>query len=195
MQWQEIAQTVLSGALTGSASSITAVLAIFRDLKHKLAAFEERLGIPSTGLAKATGLHLKIEEVGDKCRSLQETLGKQQKAIEDWEENPPDWVFRTRNRASVNMEVQQEFENRIEGRFRNLQERVSRSIDDVETIRRRLDERYVMIDDYEKDSKKRSEDIAQLRENLASANGLLKGMLMAVGVIDEPTTGKVPRPR
>lgn len=197
MNWPELLQTITSGVITGGASSVTAILAIFRDLKHKIVAIEERIGQPTAGLTKASGLHLKIEETGDKYRELedkyrktQETLEKIQESIREWEDNPPEWLakFVSRNRTSVNMELQQEFEARVENRFRSLQERVSREIDSIELHKRRMDERYVSEETYTKEAKTRAEEIVVIRESLAGANGLLKGLLVANGLIDaEPT--------
>lgn len=193
MHWQELVQTVISGALTGGASSATAILAIFRDIRNKISAIEERIGQPTSGLTKATGIQLSIEELGNKIRELEEKdrkiselLSKLQDSMHEWEDDPPEWLAKyvTRNRTSVNLELQQDFENRIENRFRSLQERISRELDSIESYKRRLDERYVSEETYQRDTRAHAEENATLRESLASTNGLLKGLLAANGIID-----------
>ena len=50
---------------------------------------------------------------------------------------------------------------------------------------------YIYRVEYEKDGRQRSEELSSIREQLATVNGLLRGIMAAMGYID-PTNKKRP---
>jgi len=186
--WTEIASSLASGLLTGGASAITTILAAFKDIRKRLTLLEERVGLPSDTLNESRGLFKTAEVLNKGMSSLRAQ-------VEDWEREPPDWlsraISRARNSSSVNLEIQQEFEDRV----RTLIERLGRLETKVAEQRSEprgesrsegyVDmSRYVLLDDYEEDTRKRALEVAQIRESNASINGLLRGVMTAIGIID-----------
>jgi len=178
--WIKIAEAVASGLLTGGASSLATVLATFRDIRKRITAIEEHVGQPAVNTTPATGLFHRVD-------ILDVVISRLQKEIASWEDDPPGWVTRLVARAgrgtSVNMEVQQEFEERIVNRLRSFQERMDRWDDRARDSW--TDDKYINRVDYESDAKLRTAESMQLRENLATVNGLLRGVMTAMGVIDK----------
>jgi hypothetical protein len=192
--WSKILEAVAGGLLTGGASALTTVFATFRDLRNRVIALEARIGQPSEGLRHATGIHEELHSFNEKFEDISSDIRRVDRKIETWDDgNPPEWalklVNRVHNRSSVNMELQQEFEARVEARLRSIQDRAVREYERITELERRQDDRkYVLQADYEVDSKRRASEISQVRENLASANGLLRGVLGAMGLIDGPSS-------
>jgi hypothetical protein len=180
--WMKIVEGIASGLLTGGASSLATVLATFRDIRNRISIVEERLGAPAVNnTSPGSGLFYRLD-------LLDSALAKLQKEIGSWEDDPPGWITRLITRAgrgaSVNMEVQQEFEERILSRLRSFQERMDRWDDRARDSW--TDDKFVSRQEYEADMKRRAEEFVQMRENLATANGLLRGVMTAMGVIDKP---------
>ena len=174
----KIVETLATGLLSGGASVLATVLATFRDLRGRLTIAEERLGQPAHNAAPATGLFHTII-------TLETASNKLRKEIESWEDDPPGWLTRLIARAgrsgSIGMEVQQEFEERVLSRLRSYQERMERMDD-----RYRDDTRSgIGRSEYDTDQKKTLEAIAELKEAQAATNGLLRGLLATIGVLDK----------
>lgn len=187
----QILEQLASGLLTGGTAALTTVLGAFRAMRTRIKALEDRLGQPSP---HASGVFRSIESVEETMAELAEAVGKLQKNIEEWEDEPPDWVVRMVTRArsstSVNMEVQQEFETRMELRLRTLQDRLIRELEDtkkeLDALKKEFRDRsdlYVARDTYLQDSRRRADELSGIKESLASANGLLRGVLGALGLI------------
>lgn len=179
--WTKIAEALASGLLTGGASALATLFATFRDLRNRLTALEERLGAPQVNTTPSTGLFHRVD-------ILDAAFTKLKKEIDSWEDDPPGWVTRMVARAgrstSVNMEVQQEFEERIVNRLRSFQERMDRWDDRARESW--TDDRYISRQEYDADVQQRTKEMMLLRENLASVNGLLRGVMTVMGVIDKP---------
>lgn len=179
--WTEIVSPLASGLLTGGASAITTILAAFKDIRKRMSVIEERVGAPADTLNEAHGLFKTVELLNKGMAALRAKM-------EDWEHEPPEWlsraISRARNSSSVNLEIQQEFEDRI----RTLLDRIGRL--EAKVSEQRSDGhqqdmgRYVLLDDYEADARKRADEVIQIRENIASVNGLLRGVMAAIGIID-----------
>jgi chromosome segregation ATPase len=196
-----ILEGLASGVLSGGTAALTTVLGVFRDMRKRLKAMEETLGGPPTVTSGASGLYLALQNLSDRLEKAEETAKRLQKDLEAMEDEPPDWVVRmvsrSRNSTSVNMEVQQEFENRMESRLRTIQDRIMREIEDVQkdldSVKkelRDLSDHYVPTDVYLQDSRRRADELSGIKESLAAANGLLRGVLGALGLIGPDNNGR-----
>jgi hypothetical protein len=168
-------QTIVSGVVSGGASAGTAFAAVFRDIKKRLKSLEDKVGDDGADGDPKTGLHL--DEIARKVK----------KEVDSWEEDPPEWLLRLINRAarssSVNLENHAELERIIEQRFRTNAGNIQRLEERLELLQKTLDT-YVSQVEYEKDARERSEELSSIREQLATANGLLRGIMTAMGYID-----------
>jgi hypothetical protein len=107
---------------------------------------------------------------------------------------------RARTNSSNDLTLQRDFEERIERVVRSHNERLSRAEDDFETKIRRIEEdmsrdldsaveptgKLLTREEYIRDSQQRSEEMQRVREQLATANGLLRGVMATLGIIDPP---------
>jgi chromosome segregation ATPase len=193
-----VLEQVASGLLSGSMAALTTVFGTFRDMRKRIKELEEQIG---QAPPNASGIHRDVEVVEVRLRKLAEDIERLQKGFESWEDEPPEWVtkmvLRARSSTSVNMEVQQEFEARMELRFRSLQDRIMReledtrkAVDDLKKETRDLSDMYVTRDNYLQDIHKRTEELSRIREDLAAANGLLGGIMGAMGLISPSDKGR-----
>jgi len=190
-------ESVLSGLLAGGASAATTVLAFAKDIKNRLTTIETKLGSseePRTGLFQSVW-------------TTEEGFRRFKRTVESWDEDPPEWAKRliSRHRSTSTLSVDHllEIENRIDQKIRTFQDRLKGYEDTLEDIgarvRKHADEdrpeaiRMVSRDDYEKDSRAKAEELVKIRESLATANGLLRGVMAAMGYIDDKP--KDPRTR
>lgn len=194
-----IIQSVISGVLTGGASAGTALLAVFKDIKKRLAEVEAKVG--SDKADPKTGIYYSLEVLNDSVRRLR-------RDIDGWRDDPPDWLVRlvqsAARRSSVSMEHQHELEQRVEQRLRAFAQTLKRLEEDLDAREQRLEDAversnpgarvFVTREEYENDSLRRAAEMSKVRENLASSNVWLRGVLTALGYIDsEPTpTPKAP---
>ena len=180
-----VIQTVLTSVLSGGGTAVTAFTATFRDIKKRLTKVEERVGNDGVDGDPKTGLYLVVER-------LDEIARKVKKQVDSWEEDPPEWLLRLINRAarnsSVNLEHTGELERLIEQKFRTNANTIQRLEEKIQALQSTLDD-YMDRGEYEKDARIRSEELSSIREQLATVNGLLRGIMAAMGYID-PTTKK-----
>lgn len=180
-------QTIISGVISGGASAGTAFAAVFRDIKKRLKALEEKVGDDGADGDPKTGLFLVVER-------LDEIARKVKKEVDSWEEDPPEWLLRLINRAarssSVNLENHAELERLIEQRARINAQAIRALEERLDGLQKTLDN-YVERAEYEHDARTRSEELSSIREQLATANGLLRGIMTAMGYID-PTKKRPP---
>ena len=185
---------IVTGILTGGAGAITSLLGGFRNLQKKLTDLEEAVGKAEPN---RSGLHLAIYLVEDALKRLR-------RDIESWEDQPPKWAERLFSRArggsQSDLTSQFQFEERINSTLRSFNERLSRLQDETEASIRRLEQGtmdpqadFLSRDEYLKDSRQRAEDMTRVREQIATANGLLRGVMSAMGMLD-PERPKPPRP-
>lgn len=182
-----VIQTVLTGILSGGGTAVTAFTATFRDIKKRLTKIEDRVGNDGIDGDPKTGLYLVVER-------LDEIARKVKKQVDSWEEDPPEWLLRLVNRAarnsSVNLEHTGEMERLIESKSRTNANAIQRLEEKMESMQSMLDD-YIYRVEYEKDGRQRSEELSSIREQLATVNGLLRGIMAAMGYID-PTNKKRP---
>lgn len=194
----KIFETLVSGIpglLAGGASAATTLLAYARDIKKRLTDLETKVGSneePRTGLSQTVW-------------AVEESLKRLKRDIENWEDDPPEWAKRllSRNRSTSQMGLDHmlEVEQRLDQKIRTFNDRIKGYEDELEEVARRVktleaDEqphgKLVTRDEYEKDSKTKTEELLKIRESLATANGLLRGVMAAMGYLDDK---KDPRTR
>lgn len=184
-----IVETIVSGLAGGAASGATSILAWARDIRKRLATLEEKVG---SSTDPKTGLHQSVV-------LLEELLKRLKRDIEGWEDDPPEWakrlVSRTRATSSMGLDHLLEVETRLDQKIRTFNERVKsveEELDDATTKLKRIEadfadfNRLLTREEYERDAKAKSEEILRIRESLATANGLLRGVMAAMGIVDEP---------
>ncbi len=189
-------QTVISGVLTGGSAAGTTFLAVFKDIKRRLTDLETKVGQDKT--EPKTGLVAAVEALTEQVRKLR-------REIDGWHEDPPEWVIRvvTRtSRSSFNMENYHEMEARVEQRLRAFAQTLKRLEEDLDERERRIEDAverstpgtkvFITRDEYEEDSRRRAAETAKIRENLASANSFLRGVMSSLGYIDPPTPSLPP---
>jgi chromosome segregation ATPase len=188
MDLPTILQGVASGLLTGGASAGTTFLAVFKDIKKRIADLEKGLG--DNDSEPPTGLHGTVDQLSKSLRALRNE-------IESWRDSPPDWLMRIAQRASrssTSNEMLHEFEDRIFQRLKRVEEDLDRREDKLhDEIEKSSPEfkAFVSREEYEEDSKRRALEIRKIQENLKSTNSFLRGVLAALGYIDPepPKTG------
>lgn len=184
-----IVETIVSGLAGGAASGATSILAWAKDIRKRLTTLEEKVG---SNTDPKTGLHQSVV-------LLEELLKRLKRDIEGWEDDPPEWakrlVSRTRATSSMGLDHLLEVETRLDQKIRTFNERVKsveEELDDALTKLKRIEadfadfERLLTREEYERDAKAKSEEILRIRESLATANGLLRGVMAAMGIVDEP---------
>lgn len=197
----ELVPQIIAGLLSGGAGAATSLLGVFRKTKQRLKEIEEALGQEEP---VKTGLFLTVSAIDD-------TLKKLKREVESWEDDPPKWAERLLSRAvrnsSTDLASHVQFEERIERSLRSYNERLSRFEDDISQKLRRIEEDMASLGDgpvggphltreeYLRDSRGRAEEMVKLREQLATINGLLRGVMSALGIIDpEERADSDPRP-
>jgi gas vesicle protein len=190
----DIATQIIAGILTGGAGAATSLLGVFRKTKERLKKLEEAVG--SEDPVK-TGLFLTIS-------ALEDTVKKLKREVESWEDDPPKWaerlLARARQNSSSDLTVQAQFEERVERMLRSYNERLSRAEDNLDSKIRRIEQdverdlaeeptgKLLTREEYLRDSRMRADEMIKLREQLATVNGLLRGVMTALGIIDAEGT-------
>jgi chromosome segregation ATPase len=190
-----IVQTVVSGVAAGAASGATSILAWARDIRKRLGVLEEKVG---SSEEPKTGLHQTVW-------AAEETLKRLSRKIESWEDDPPDWakrlISRSRTSSTMGLEHLTEVEGRVDQKIRTFNERVkgveeelNETISRLRKVEQELGgfENAVSREEYERDARAKAADLHRIRENLAAANGMLRGVMAAMGIADEK---KDPRTR
>lgn len=168
---------IITGVLSGGASAATTVAAVFRGIRKRLDALEKQVGSDTN---PKTGLHLTVER-------LEEILSALRKEVKRWPDDPPDWLIRLIKRTmasnSLSLDLTGDLERTAEQRHRTLQSQMTRLEEQLDGIRNTL-KHHIARGEYERDSRKRSEELSKIREQLATVNGLLRGVMSALGYID-----------
>lgn len=192
----KIIETVVSGVLAGGASAGTTLFAFARDIKKRLTDLEAKIGSsedPKTGLYHSLW-------------AVEEMLKRLKRDVENWDDDPPEWakrlVSRTRSSSAMGLDHMLEVEQRLDQKIRTFNDRIKGYEDELEEVIRRVrtleeDEapnigKLLTREEYEKDSRAKAEEVLKVRESLATANGLLRGVMAAMGYLDEK---KDPRTR
>lgn len=185
-------QEVITGILTGGAGALTSLLGGFRTLQKKLADLEEAVGKTEPN---KSGLHLAVS-------LIEESMKRLRRDIESWEDQPPRWaerlIARARGGSQSDLTSQIQFEERVATTLRSYNDRLGRVQDDLAEVLQqmkdiKLPDDYLSRDEYLSDSRQRAEDMIRVREQIATANGLLRGVMSAMGMID-PERSERPKP-
>jgi hypothetical protein len=166
--------SVVAGLLTGGTSAGTTFLAVFRDIKKKIGDLETAVGSDKTD--PKTGLFFSVALLLEQVRKIR-------REIDEWEDYPPEWAQRAARRSSVNTEAQDELERRIEQKLAVF----SRRLNQIENDLTNIEARFVSRDLYDDDSRRRASEIEKIRDSLATASSWQRGILAALGYIDENT--------
>ena len=199
----KIVETLVSGIpglLAGAGSAATTLLAFARDLKKRLTDLETKVGASEE---PRTGLHQSVW-------AMDEILKRLRRDVANWEDDPPEWakrlVSKSRSSSTMGLDHMLEVEQRIDQKIRTFNDRIKGYQDELEEVYGRVkkienaieeDERpdsgkLITRAEYEKDSRAKAEELLKIRESLATANGLLRGVMAAMGYLDEK---KDPRTR
>lgn len=187
----QILQGVASGLLTGGASAGTTFLTVFKAIKSRIADLEKKVGDPEAD--PKTGLFYSVDAVAKAIRNLRLD-------IESWRDDPPEWLIRIVQRANRGTmpgnEALRDLEERVDSRLRGFRESLDRLDEDLDRREEKLQDEiqksspehriFVMRDEYEEDSRRRSDEIRKIQQNLASANSFLRGVMAALGYVDDP---------
>ena len=163
----DILRTVIAGLITGGTSAATTFLTVFRNVKKQVADLEDRIG---SSTDPKTGLYLSVATVEDSLRRLK-------RDIDGWEDQPPEWAKNLVNRAKVkasnDLNAVVDIESRVDTRLRSFQERLSSLEKERPTSLSR--------EEFFQESRESQLEISEIREEMAAINGLLKGVLVALG--------------
>ena len=187
-----LVQSVVTGLIAGGATAATTVGASWRDFKKRLTSLEERVGHAGSSTEAKTGFFLALHNLEASLRGplteLTERFNKFRREVDGWADDPPDWahrLVRTKTGSSTNLEFFTELEGRLDARVKSLAERIKRLEENLEEHLRKVKrDELITLDEYQADSRKRSEEIAKIRENLSTTNAFLKGVMAAMGYID-----------
>ena len=173
----DILVQVVSSVLSGGASAATAFAAVFKDITRRLNALEEKLGSDED---PQTGLFLKVERTDETLRALK-------REVERWQDDPPDWLVRLIRRTitsnSMTFVFSDEQERAMDHRFKSLSSSLARLDNDMKSLSEATEDS-VKRHDYDKDLLDRSKELSSIREQIATSNGLLRGIMSALGYID-----------
>jgi hypothetical protein len=147
---------------------------VFKDISKRLNTLESKLGASED---PKTGLFLSIERLDDLTKKLK-------REIEHWQDEPPEWLTRTIRRtlaANPGYHPDPDLDLRS---FKSLSSALARLEKDVEVLSETMSD-YVKRHDYDKDLLDRSKELSSIREQLATSNGLLRGIMSALGYVDD----------
>ncbi len=199
----KLIEPIVSGLLAGATTGVSSVMAFARDMKKRLTDLEVKLG---QNEEPRTGIYLALWTVDESLRRLR-------REVESWEDDPPEWakrlVNRSRTNSSMSLDHLVEVENRIDGKIRTFNERIKAYQDEIDDLGSRLKKLEGALEDdekpdsgklitraeYERDSRAKAEELLKIRESLASANGLLRGVMAAFSYLDTPEKKENPRGR
>ena len=167
---------VVTLLVTTGAGAASTWLAVFRETRKKITALEERLGVSEP---TKTGVFLAISLV-------EESIKKLRREVDLWEDDPPAWAKRLVARSRTQSANDQAFEEQTTRSLKDVRDRFKRLEEDVEDLATKLHDREDIVsrEEYVQDSKLRAEEMVKVREQLAMANGLLRGVMAAMGYID-----------
>lgn len=174
MDLGSVLQSILPGLLAGGGAAGTSFLTVFKNALKKLSELEKKIGEEDSD--PPTGIYYVLETLRKSHRDLKNE-------IQSWRDEPPDWLVRIIQRSSRNSSINGESMFELEQRVNTLRLALARL---EETL-----EQYVPRSEYEEDSRQRSQDIGRIQENLRSANSFLKGVLAALGYIDQTPSNVV----
>jgi hypothetical protein len=166
----DFVRSIVAGLVTGGASATTTFLTVFRGVKGQVTNLESKVGSP---LDPKSGLYLSLANLEDTVRRLK-------RDIDGWEDHPPDWAKRLINRVKVNassdLSTLVDIESRVDARLRSFHDRLSNLEDDHESVPSGFSR-----EEFLAETKHRALEISEMRKEIAVVNGLLRGILLALG--------------
>lgn len=202
-EWTKAWEALAAGLVTGSFSAASTLWAMLHSFRERITAVETKLGKPSGPIEAASGFHLAIERLAESIKKLDEAfrefktaeherlMKEVQESLEKFSRDFRDEYELGPRRASWASEVD---EARLDGRFKAL-------TDKLQTLQGTLDlldakrDTWVTRAEFNADSKRRAEELATMKESLGATNGLLKGTMAAVGILDTGDSGAPGRRR
>lgn len=188
--WAKAWEALAAGLVTGSFSAASTLWAMLHSFRERISAVETKLGKPSGPIEAASGFHLAIErlqeaikKIDDSFRDFRTTehdrvLKEVRDELEKFNRDLRDEFDLGPRRASWTNETDQ-MDARFDVRFKALDQKFQSALDRLEARRD-----VVSRAEYEGDSRRRASELASIRESLAATNGLLKGTMAAVGILD-----------
>jgi predicted nucleic acid-binding Zn-ribbon protein len=168
MSATSLAEAVVSGVLTGGATAATTIWGFFKTTKERLEKLEAAVGKTDP----RSGLMLAVQLVNEAVSRLQDRIER----FEDRLKKQEDWgnvgIIRTPmpfDPHLVNPEA--------DGRIRDALRRVGDLEDNVKRLERRIES---WSGDLDKLDERRAQELGKLREEMASINGLLRGLMAAM---------------
>ncbi len=181
MATQTLVETILSGVLTGGATAASTIYGFFRSTKERLDKLESALGKSEP----RSGFFLAIQALNEglgKIQTHMEDMNLRVKRLEEW---GTVGVIRTP------MPFDPHAQGDSEARWRDIQRRMGDLEDNVKRLERRVDG---WNTDIAKVDERRSQELGRVREEMASVNGLLRGLMAALDYEDRPGPPR-PAPR
>ncbi len=194
---------LVSAVLAGGASGASALVALGQDLKKRITELE----------AKTNEARDDRKAMGERVEQVEDLLRRLRREIENWAEDPPDWakrmLSRTRTASSMSLDHLMEVETRVDQKILTFNRTVKSYEDQVDDAFERIKQLEATIetlakvelnhkqllsrDEYEKDSLAKAEELNKIRENISTANSLLRGVMAALGYLNEEPTDRRPR--
>lgn len=168
-------ESVVTIAMTGGGAAATTLLGSWKSIKSRLDTLETKVG--SDDPANRTGLLQQVFEMRTQVRQMRVL-------IESWDETPPEWVKRVARPRSVSVNLD-ETAAFVEEKLAPTMLSINRRINKLEQSGPGLMSA-VSREDYERDSQARAEELRKIQQQLAEANGLLRGVMAALGYVDSP---------
>jgi hypothetical protein len=186
-------ETIVSGALTGGAGAATTLLAFFRDVRKRLETIEKLVGSPGSSVEPKTGIHFVLSQFDETIKRLDEVVRKLRRDVDGWEDDPPEWAVRLVNRRATASFTSETMQEEIAQKFRLMERRLTQIEGDLDRVLKESSEtNYVERSLYDIDSRKRNEELRKIQDNLNTANGFLRGVMTALGYLDEGSSPPPP---
>lgn len=174
-------ETIVSGVLTGGTAASGAVLGIFRETRRRIENLEAKVG--STEDKKGV-LHA-VQLLSETLHKFEESLRTLRNDLNYLYENPPEWAQALRRRgSSINLEVQAEFEQKVNGQVRDLYKKFEDVSADLSKLTRKIG---TLEETIRENDSGRARELSTIRESIAAINGLLRGLQ---SILDSPRIDK-----
>jgi DNA repair ATPase RecN len=214
MAWDpKIVESLITGLLSGGATAITTTMGVFRDVRARVAKLELSLG--QKELEPKTGLMKEVEELKSTVSISQktlkdisetvETLGKGspketrdqlealKREIANWDINHPEWLRKVLSRqrtSAYDIDEVSTLENRLLEKLKNVSSSIKRLEDRLDELDQPDTGKFLSKSEYIKDSEDRSDEMQKIRQELSTSNSLMRGVMAALGYIDNQKSGR-----
>lgn len=182
MPYDHLLENVVSGVLTGGATAVTAIVSFFRDTKKRVTDLEARGNAWDNRLNLLTGKFSPLE-VGP---GIVQQVSQLKIDFDDWKS----WLMQNYTAGLPPMRAsmptpRQSFVVNLD-QIENEDYRLTKIERTLKELRDRLDEMESSVHDQEKALREsdgeRSDQIHKIREEIASVNGVMRGLATAMGL-------------